>query len=86
VETATHDHWFRDNQIDVIHVGAKYKNSWDLVVEAPQCLPGPTTRYTIRDVDPIEPAEIDVMAHGEHYVKRKAQNRFIRNALDAFSK
>ena len=85
METATHDHWFIDNQIDVIHVGAKYKNSWDLVVEAPQCLPGSTTRYAIRDVGPTEPAEVDVMAHGKRYAKTKAQNRFIHNALDAFS-
>ncbi len=73
-------------QIDVVHIGAKFNNTWDLVVDAPQYLPQPTACHAAaHDIDPTEPDKCDVIRLGEEYGKERAQSRLVNNAQDATS-
>jgi len=72
-------------QIAVFHIGERYKDCWDLVIEAPRSLSSVPARCVIRNIDPTHPLGSEVQKYGDASARKKVHRRFINNALDAIS-
>ncbi len=80
--------WLRTFGIVVLHIGRKYHDCWDLVVydvPLPHKIPRKTDQFTIEDVDPTQPFCREREVYGTFIARKKALDRFLKNALHADS-
>jgi len=72
--------------VTVLHVGFEYQCSWDVVAVDGQCLqalPQTASDFTLEIVNPTESIGRERDVYGIFESRRRASERFLRNALDA---